>query len=514
MIRIRGPGWPLFASLVACAILAAPLWCVATPPMPDYPAHLADFYLIGGGTSHYYRAAWALLPNLAGETIIPPLAKLANLEIATKIFLTIAVWLWVLGPAAIQRALFGRLGLGGILAAAFTYNATFMWGFFNFVFATGLSFLVLAAWIATEGRRGLSILAGFSAAFTLIYFSHLFALAVLLLLVGSFELSAGLQEKQPAREIVKRLSTLAILAAPAALFYLARSPSGGDANVQFNLLDTMAERFEAAIQFGFDQPAYIVTTALLLLFVAAAVTRGLRIAPRMGLGLALLFVFTIFAPEWALGGWGVHFRLPAILGSVALASSDFKLSRGWLATSMAAALGLFAVQAAVLTHEWRAIDARYNEFRAAENMITPGARLLTVLDGDSLGWAPDQPYWHMAEFAVIDRGAFTALAFTTRGQHIVSVLPPFDRYAASTAQQGSPPDIDELNDLAAGRIDADEDIEDVFPYLLYFQCHFDEAVVVRGDGPPSRVPPMLHLRYGADFFSLYDVSPDAKCPHS
>jgi len=93
-------------------------------------------------------------------------------------------------------------------------------------------------------------------------------------------------------------------------------------------------------------------------------------------------------------------------------------------------------------------------------------------------------------------------------------LPPFDRYAASTAQQGSPPDIDELNDLAAGRIDADEDIEDVFPYLLYFQCHFDEAVVVRGDGPPSRVPPMLHLRYGADFFSLYDVSPDAKCPHS
>ncbi|HLJ52090.1 MAG TPA: hypothetical protein VKT24_01820, partial [Rhizomicrobium sp.] len=501
MTKIRGPSWPLFASLVACAILAAPLWWVATPPMPDFPAHLADFYLIGGGASHYYRVAWAFLPNLAGEAIVPPLAKLTNLEIATKIFLTVTVWLWVLGPAAIQHALFGRFGLGGILAAAFTYNATFMWGFFNFDFAMGLSFLVLAAWIATDGKRHLIYLAGFAAAFTLIYFAHLFALATLLLLIGSYEIAAGLQEKQPTRMIIKRLATLAILTAPAALFYFVLKPSGGDSTLQFNLIDTMTERFEAAIQFGFDRPAYIVTAALLALFIAAAATRRLRIAIRMGIALGALLACTIFAPEWALGGWGVHFRLPAILGSIALASSDFKLSRRGLATGVMAALGLFVIQAAVLAHDWSKTAARYSEFRAAEYNITPGARLLTVLDGDSLGFAADQPYWHIAEFSVIDRGAFTPLVFTTRGQHIVSVIPPFDRYAAASAQQGSPPDIDELNDLAAGRVDADEDIQDVFPYLLYFQCHFDEAIVIRGDGPASRVPPMLRLRYQASFFS-------------
>jgi len=515
MTRIRGPSWPLFASVVACAILAAPLWCVVSPPMPDYPAHLADFYLIGGGTSHYYRVAWAFLPNLAGEAIVPPLAKLTNLEAATKIFLTVTVWLWVLGPAMIQRALFGRFGFGGVLAAAFTYNATFMWGFFNFAFATGLSFLVLAAWIATDGRRGLLFLAGFSAALTLVYFAHLFAFAVLALLIGEYEIAAWLQEKQrTASHLSRRLAMLAALMAPATLFYLIMKPPGGDASVQFNLLDTMAERFEAAIQFRFDQPAYIVTATLLLLFMAAVVTQRLRVASRMGIGLALLLACTIFAPEWALGGWGVHFRLPAILGSLTLASSDFKLSRRWLTIGVAAALGLFAIQALVLTFDWKRIDARYSEFEAAENRIAPSARLLTVLDGDSLGWAADQPYWHMAEFAVIDRGAFTPLVFTTRGQHIVRVLPPLDRYAAATAQQGSPPDIDELNDLAAGRIDADEDIRDIFPYLLYFQCHFDEAIVIRGDGPASRIPPMLHLRYRASFFSLYDVSRDAKCSRS
>lgn len=515
MTSIRGPNWPLFASLVACAILAAPLWCVASPPMPDYPAHLADFYLIGGGPSHYYRVAWAFLPNLAGEAIVPPLAKLTNLEAATKIFLTVTVWLWVLGPAMIQRALFGRFGISGVLAAAFTYNATFMWGFFNFAFATGVSFLVLAAWIATDGRRRPLLLTGFSIALALVYFSHLFALAVLVLLIGSYEITAWLQEEKPTvSRLSKRLATLAVLVAPAAFFYFVLKPPSGDLTVQFNLLDTLAERFEAAIQFRFDQPAYVVTAALLMLFLAAAMTQRLRIATRMGIGLALLLAGTILAPEWALGGWGVHFRLPAILGSVAFASSDFKISRRWQMISVIAALGLFAIQAAVLALDWQRIDARYSEFKAAKDRITPGARLLTVLDGDSLGWAADQPYWHMAEFAVVDRGAFTPLVFTTRGQHIVSVLPPLDRYAATSAQQGSPPDIDELNDLAAGRIDADEDIRDIFPYLLYFQCHFDEAIVIRGDGPASHIPPMLHLRYQASFFSLYDISPDAKCPRS
>jgi hypothetical protein len=515
MTSSRGLSWPLIASLVACAILAAPLWCVASPPMPDYPAHLADFYLIGGGAARYYRVAWTFLPNLAGEAIVPPLAKLTNLEIATKLFLTVTVGFWVLGPAVIQRALIGRFGIGGVLAAAFTYNATFMWGFFNFAFATGLSFIVLAAWIATDGKRELLRLAGFSVAFTLIYFSHLFALAVLMLLVGSYEIAAELQNERPTlRQIANRLATLAALIAPSAFFYLVLKPPGGDSGVQFNLLDTLAERFEAAIQFRFDQPAYVVTGALILLFLAAALTRRLRIATRMRIGLPLLLACTIFAPEWALGGWGVHLRLPAILGSVALASADIPLSRRWLLVGVTAAIALFAVQAAVLTSDWKSIDARYGEFRKVEYKIAPGARLLTVLDGDSLGWAADQPYWHMAEFAVADRGAFTPLVFTTQGQHIVSVVPPLDHYAAASAQQGSPPDIDELNDLAAGRIDADEDIRDIFPYLLYFQCHYDEAIVIRGDGPASRVPPMLHLRHQGSFFSIYDVSPDAKCPRS
>lgn len=512
MTSIRGQDWLLLASVAAWAILAAPLWCVDSPSMPDYPAHLASFYLIGGGASDYYQVKWALLPNLAGEVIVPLLAKLLPLAVATKLFLTITVGLWVLGPQAIQRALTGKFGLGGVAAAAFTYNATFMWGFFNYEFAMGLSFFVIAAWIATDGKRTALYQAGFASAFTLIYCAHLFALATLLLLIACYEVASLWQHRTfSVQQAVRRFAILALLVAPSALLFVVLKPSRGGLTLQFNLSDTMAERFEAAIQLHFDQPAYVITSALILLFLVGALTKRLHVVARMGLGLVVLFVCTILAPEWALGGWGVHFRLPAVLGAIALASSDIKLPRRWIATGATAALALFVFQAAALALEWRKIDVRYSEFRASEGEIRPNAHLMTVLDGDSLGWSPDQIYWHMAEFAVIDRGAFTPIAFTTPGQHVVDVIPPLRAYAAATAQQGSPPDIDELNDLAAGRIDADEDIRDIFPYLLYFQCHYDEAVVIRGAGPMSRVPPMLRLRHMGSFFAVYDIAPDSRC---
>lgn len=512
MTSIRGLSWPFLASIGACLIMAAPLWCVASPAMPDYPAHLASFYLIGGGASHFYRVQWAFLPNLAAEALVPALANFLPLDVAVKTFLSLTISLWVLGPAAIQRALFGRIGPSALLAVPFTYNAPFLWGFFNYTFATGLSFVVLAAWIATDEKRHAPQLAGFAVAFTVIYFSHLFALATLLLMILSFEAGSTWQSQNfTMRAVLKRTVTLALLCLPAALCFLYLRPGGDGLNVKFELFDTLVERFEAAIQFQFDQPAYVLSGALVALFIAGILTKHLRVPRRMWLVLLALGLCTTFMPEWALGGWGVHLRLPAVLGVVAFASTEFELAQRWLQAAVVGLLALFAFQASTLAGEWTRIDARYSEFLHAETTIRQQARLLTVLDGDSLGWSSDQPYWHMAEFAVIDRDVFTPLLFATKGQHVIQVLPPMDRYAAVTAQQGSPPDIDELDDLAAGNIDADEDIRDVLPYLLFFQCHFDQAVVIHGEGPLSRVPQMLRLRHTGSFYALYDIVPDKRC---
>ena len=227
--------------------------------------------------------------------------------------------------------------------------------------------------------------------------------------------------------------------------------------------------------------------------------------------LGLLLIGALGAPEWALGGWAVHLRLPAVFGAMLFAATEFRMKPSVRAGLAVLALALIAFNAIRLTQNWLGYDRQYREFLAALEEIPRGSRLLTVLDGNAIGERADQPYWHMAEFAIPERGVFTPLLFTTKGQHVVQWNEPYARYAAQTAEQGSPPDIDELNFLAQGNLDADADMKAAVPYLSHFQCHFDIAVLVHLDGKRSPVPPMLKLRQKGSFFSFYDILPDQSC---
>ena len=492
-------------------VMALPLWCVGQPAMPDYPAHLASYHLIAGGQTKFYHIEWAFLPNLAGEILVPLFSRLVGVELATRLFVTAGLMLWVIGPALIQRALFGRIGIAPLFAAFFAYNANFVWGFLNYDFAMGASLVVFAMWIESEGRRTPLVLAGFALAAAAIYFSHLFALATLGLLMLSFELGAW-RGQRSARAMGRRAVALAAVFIPSAMFFLFLKPPGQSGNgVVFNLLTTAFDRLDAAILLSFDNPSYVLLALLAVLFGVGLWRGWIVVHRRMVAPLAALALAAIFMPEWAMGGWGVHMRLPAVLGALAFASADFRLERNAARALAASAVLVLAYNAFALTRNWRAYDRQFAEFRAAARALPPDARLMTVLDGDAIGYRSDQPYWHMAEFAIVERGAFTPLLFTTKDQHIVRIDPQWQGIAAGSAEQGSPPDIDELDDLAASRIDEDEDIANVFPYLMRFQCHYDQAVVIHLGGPRAEVPKMLKLRHAGSFFSIYDIVPDASC---
>jgi hypothetical protein len=91
---------------------------------------------------------------------------------------------------------------------------------------------------------------------------------------------------------------------------------------------------------------------------------------------------------------------------------------------------------------------------------------------------------------------------------LIRLQPAVARIAASSAQEGSPPDTSELDDLAAGNVADDKDIREVFPYLIRFQCRYDVAVVVHLGGHRSPVPDMLELLHAGSFFSLYRIRPE------
>ena len=59
--------------------------------------------------------------------------------------------------------------------------------------------------------------------------------------------------------------------------------------------------------------------------VLALALKKARLHPAMWVTLALMCVAALLAPEWALGGWAVHLRLPAVFGSLLFASAEIRL---------------------------------------------------------------------------------------------------------------------------------------------------------------------------------------------
>jgi len=513
--------WLPWALPIVAAVLILPIWIARLPAMPDMPAHFATFYLLGGGArnpdlARFYQVEWAFVPNLAAELVVPALAKILPLVAATKVFLSLIVAMWVLGAGAIHKALFGQVGTAPLAASFFAYNANFMWGFLNYCFGTGLSFLVFAAWIANDGKREPFRIAGFAIAVTAVYFCHLFAAATLFLMIVCYEL-AKIWRARPfsAIAILARAMPVAVVFLPALVAFVLLKPGGaGSGHIEFNLLSTLDDRASAAIQFTFDRPAYAVFVALLLFFGIGIYKGKLRLHPLMTPLLIVLAAAALFTPEWAMGGWGVDLRLPAVLGALAFATCEFRLQERSIHIFTAIVAAVIAYQSASLAGNWQYYSKQFSEFRAAAAKIPGGVKLLTVLDGDAMGEASDQPYWHMAEYAVMDRGDFTPLLFTTKGQHVIQLRPAVHDIAASTAQQGSPPDIGELDDLSIGNVNDDPEIEKSFPYLIRFQCHFDYAVVIHSGGKQTRPPDMLRLEHAGSFFAIYKILPSDDCGHS
>lgn len=510
--------WPTAALVLLAIILVFPLWSVRSPAMPDYPAHLAGFHLIAGGAasgplSQVYAIHWQFLPNLASDIVVPLFARVMPLESAAKLFLTLTLLMWVSGAALIQKALTGRIGTAALAGALFATNANFTWGFMNYTFGTGLAFMLFAAWIANAKRRDPLVLAGFAVGVFAIYVCHLFAACVFAALIGLFEAGVVLKNRDFAgRSLglrIARMSAIFVPAAIAALFFKSASGEGGA--IEFNYADTIGDRFGSAAQWAFSDPAYLVIGGLAILILAGLAYGKLRIHPAMKIAVLGLATLTLIAPEWALGGWGVDMRLPPVLGVITFASLELRLDKRISAALAGLVVLLAAANAASLTASWAATDKQYSEFRAAIRDIPLGARIFTVLDGDSLEDISDPPYWHMAEFAIADRSAFTPLMFTTKGQHIVELKPPYDKIAAATAQQGSPPDVTELSDLSLGHTEDDPDIVEVFPYLKFFQCHYNYAVVIHGKGEQADVPAFLRLMHAGSFFTIYKIRPTGLC---
>src|SRR5204863_6565383 len=77
--------WGAFALVMI--LVSAPLFSTVLPPLFDYPNHLARMHVLSEGGNQFYAVHWEPVPNLAQDLIVPPLARLIPLDIASTLFL-------------------------------------------------------------------------------------------------------------------------------------------------------------------------------------------------------------------------------------------------------------------------------------------------------------------------------------------------------------------------------------------------------------------------------------------
>ncbi|HXH17302.1 MAG TPA: hypothetical protein VNJ10_14370 [Sphingomonas sp.] len=184
--------WLLAAIVLACAI---PLLWPALPPLSDLPGHMGRWHIAmalhdSPSLARYYDYAWAPIPNLGLDLLVPAVSQVLAFETATKVVviaipvLTAAGLLWTAYEAH------GRVPPTAIFALPMVYAWPFQFGFVNFTLSQALAFCALALWLrwGRSGRLGLRAVV-FVPVACLLWLAHSFGWGLFGLMAAAAELA-------------------------------------------------------------------------------------------------------------------------------------------------------------------------------------------------------------------------------------------------------------------------------------------------------------------------------------
>ena len=151
------PAIPRLILIALCAISAAPVLLVDMPAMVDYPNHLARMHLLadslgGSLTNPFYKLDWRAYPNLAMDILVPLLARVLRVELATKLFYISALVLIATGAMAIEYRVKRAVHASLLAFLVLLYCQPFTIGLLNFQFGLGVALWSFAAWMYVEDR--------------------------------------------------------------------------------------------------------------------------------------------------------------------------------------------------------------------------------------------------------------------------------------------------------------------------------------------------------------------------
>jgi hypothetical protein len=513
---VRGRWLTVATYGVVLILLSLPIFSVTVPPLGDYPNHLARMHILAGfadskALQANYVVSWKLEPYLAMDLVVPFLTRFMSVYTAGRVFLCACLYLLVLGPAAINAALYRRLSPWPAASALFAYGFVLAMGFVNYLFGIGIGLVAFAAWIVlSRGKIGWRI-AGGSVMGLLTFFSHFFAFFGYGLCVIGYELGVWLAARdRNVGTLLRRLMVAGCTAILPIVIFLADLKEQQGGRTEFGAPAQKIKMLLSPLLFPTDRLDF--ASVIFVACVAIAILRlgwPLLVRPMRPV-LIVLAGALVAMPTWLAGVWGVDYRLPLVLLLVLIGSLSWPRQPPrvavWLSGLM---LALLAADMVAISLSWRPLAAQYDEFRSALHVIAPGARVIVFSDTTGIDPALQREsfvaYRHMPALVVIERDAYLPYLFKNPMDPVQAApaLKPID------TPQGPPATLGQFiagadpvkGPSMLGQIDSNG----YHNYWGDWPHHYDYAIELSFGAKPA-LPSQLQRLNSGEIFSIYKIS--------
>ncbi len=451
----------------------------------------------------FYRAAWALYPNLAMDLTIPQFARLIGVENTTRLFLLLSQILIVGGAMALERVVKGRVQLSGFVAVMFLYCLPFAWGFVNFEFGLGVALWGVAAMLMVRDRSGPARLIVNTLFVAALFAAHFFALGIYGATLGvelrglwqTWDRKGASHRDTALRLIVLALPAVALLA----VMVLTAGGIGGEGTEWFFAFKPL---WPFRILNGYSLTVSAASVVVLLGFIYLAAKRGILTFAPGGLSLAVGFAVLYLAiPSRLFGTSFVDFRVIAAAAFVLPAFCTLSLpSRRWTFAALGFVTAVTLANLAVVYGVWLSYRADYSALIASFDKIDKGATVLSGTSGSGddppFNDLTDYPFYYAPALAVHYAQAFGPNLFAEAGKQPVTVRPDMRRLAVA---YGGPVPLPILAAIAAGKT------ADIVPLYLRNWYRDFQYLYVLGQPAANPMPDLLEEMNRSSRFVLYKI---------
>ena len=471
----------------------------------DYYNHLAQMFIFTNyeHLSHlnkYYDIHLYPSPYLGMDFFFLFFSKFLDVFQTGKLLIVTSFVIITFGVLLLNYQIHKRITASSLLFYPFLFNMNLSMGFLNYYFSIGFILIGFACYLKFEQKPKSQFVFCFFYS-CLLFFLHLFALIIFMLICGIYELEKNKESifKNYRKILFAGLKLIACCVIPLAILFAfsAQSYSQNMSITQFRLGDLFIT---------FNSPLWYFTgiNSMLLLFCIISLCISSFKFTKLKFTLAALYLLSFAIPSIVNGVGYVNTRLPAVVMFLFFASVSFNanFNKHLLRISCAVYFAVCGLFFYTLADDFSKRNNAVSQFTEAEKFIPEGSKVITIYNGGNAYVS------HLYAKAAIDREAFVPTLFNAvpplkiKNEHkdlawtccLVNYLTP--KYAFKTDN--------EINALVEAS--AKQGRDKSYVYWSNWRQNYDYLLWFKFGDESIKAPDYLTSVYKDSFLEVYKIS--------